>query len=899
MKVSRKIFLISILSNVVATIIFILLMWQRYYHLIYLERLVIIASLLALIVLLPVAFILGYLSLPFDKAVKEYEETGSVSQKARINFNKAHYKISYYGLIIQIITLFVMFSLGYTIIYGIEYLLDLYFWVRIIILISTFLLSSVSQILFFNMLLSKVRKDINLETIYTEEKIFSLKNKIVLMIIALVTFSGAIIVVTADSRIIDKQYEMGLAISDVELAKANTEQKIGFIEDYLKILRAIETDINKTIYETNQLIENYAKDGYTEKEYQSIKMKFRENPIHVTINSIRDSVNFDSLLDIVILLIVSSLIGTSILSRDIISQVKMIKDKLEGILITEKAYSSRLNITSIDEIGLLTSDFNKLLEKLQGIDKLKDKFNIKLEKLVEQRTKELSKAKQEAEQASLSKSIFLANMSHEIRTPMNAIIGFTDLLDKLLEDKKQKQYLESIKSSGKSLLMLINDILDLSKIEAGKLEIDYQPVNPVDVFKEIEQIFSMNAEQKGLNFIFDVAEDIPDSLYLDESRFRQVLLNLIGNAIKFTSNGYVKTVVCKVDTDNEKMIDLHFSVEDTGIGIPDEAKEIVFEPFEQQDNQDARKYGGTGLGLPITKRLVEMMDGEISVESEVGKGSTFSVVLHKILLSEEQVHTQEKRAISLEDIIFDDANIMICDDFPDNRELIKGLFHDTNVKVIEAMNGKEAVEKVKNENLDLVLMDLRMPVMDGYEATRILKNENNSTNIPVVALTASIIKDKKNTEIDIFDGFVQKPFQINELIEELCEFLPYKLKNEVEQIGAELQVQNETKNMSLQEIKDAQFSMDIKDAEKLLEILETEITELWQMIKTKHSFKDHGNFGLQVKDLGEQYGYADLIQFGNEVIYYANNFDIINMNKNLERFPEIIERLRTYIVQGF
>ncbi len=258
----------------------------------------------------------------------------------------------------------------------------------------------------------------------------------------------------------------------------------------------------------------------------------------------------------------------------------------------------------------------------------------------------LKQAKEEAESANRAKSEFLANMSHEIRTPMNAVIGFSELLSSLITDKKQKGYLDSIQTAGKSLLTLINDILDLSKIEAGRLDIQYETVNPYSLFNELKQIFAVKIAEKNLEFIVDIDNALPPALILDEVRLRQVLLNLIGNAIKFTDKGYIKlSVKIKIPptpVEKGELGRISLSVEDTGIGIPSEQQEMIFESFRQQDGQSTRKYGGTGLGLAITKRLVEMMNGQISVKSTVGKGSVFEIILRDVEVSStESVNTLE------------------------------------------------------------------------------------------------------------------------------------------------------------------------------------------------------------------------------------------------------------------
>jgi len=244
-----------------------------------------------------------------------------------------------------------------------------------------------------------------------------------------------------------------------------------------------------------------------------------------------------------------------------------------------------------------------------------------------QAEKALKQAKEAAEAANRAKSEFLANMSHEIRTPLNAVIGFSDLLSSQINSDKQKNYLSSIKKAGKTLLSLINDILDLSKIEAGRLEIQSETINPILIFTELEQIFALKIAEKRLEFIIDI--DLPATLVLDQTRLRQVLFNLLGNAIKFTEQGDIKlSAHIRSQENDSRKVDLIIAVADTGIGIPKDQQNVIFEYFQQQDGQTTRKYGGTGLGLAITKRLVEMMNGQISVRSE--QGSVFEITLRDV-----------------------------------------------------------------------------------------------------------------------------------------------------------------------------------------------------------------------------------------------------------------------------
>jgi two-component system, NarL family, sensor histidine kinase EvgS len=371
----------------------------------------------------------------------------------------------------------------------------------------------------------------------------------------------------------------------------------------------------------------------------------------------------------------------------------------------------------------------------------------------------LQASRDEAEAANKSKSEFLANMSHEIRAPMNAVVGFTELLSDTTLDVMQQNYLQSIKTGSKNLLSIINDILDLSKIEAGKLSIDKLPMNVHTLAQELEQLFMINAQNKGLKLSIDISKDIPVTIFSDEVRMRQILFNLIGNAIKFTEKGFIN-VVFNATLNEEKMdlLDLEVAVSDSGIGIPPEEHENVFEIFEQQEGQNSRKFGGTGLGLSISSKLSNKLGGHLSLQSEVGKGSTFTLSIPDMLYS------REYRAEEYDDhkvYEFKPATILVVDDITDNRELIKGIYKKQPFTILEAANGEEALNQCEtNPNIALILMDIRMPVMDGFEAVKHLKENSLTLDIPVVAVTASVLQSEHQRIMDSgFVALVQKPIK--------------------------------------------------------------------------------------------------------------------------------------------
>ncbi len=386
---------------------------------------------------------------------------------------------------------------------------------------------------------------------------------------------------------------------------------------------------------------------------------------------------------------------------------------------------------------------------------------------------DLKVARKQAEAANLAKSAFLANMSHEIRTPMNAIIGFTELLAERLSDNRSKSYIKTIQNSGRSLLCLINEILDLSKVEAGKLEIDRHPTNVNHLISEVVEIFITELRNKDLDVIINIQDNLPEALLLDPLRTRQILFNLIGNAVKFTSKGTITIKVEQQQKSEDCLSQLIISVKDTGIGISSDQLDNIFRSFQQSEGQDINKYGGTGLGLTISQKLAQLMNGNILVSSIKDEGSNFSLVLKDIKIVDNQSVNKQKEISNDKEIRFNRSKILVVDDIDENRFLIDEFVRDFNITVDMAVNGEQAIQKANSKDYDLILMDIRMPVLNGYEAAKIIKK--NKPNCPIVALTASVMIDEHERMMrSHFEGYLRKPFLKKELISELKKYLTYK-----------------------------------------------------------------------------------------------------------------------------
>jgi signal transduction histidine kinase/CheY-like chemotaxis protein len=490
-----------------------------------------------------------------------------------------------------------------------------------------------------------------------------------------------------------------------------------------------------------------------------------------------------------------------------------------------------------------------------------------------ERERELLAAKLRAEHSSREKSAFLANMSHEIRTPMSAILGFSELLQEDWPPPKRRQYLQSIRSSAESLLQLINDILDMSKIEAGVLDLHPEPTDLREMCDFIRTMFSEPAARKKINLACTLAADLPRACLVDRIRLRQILVNLVGNAVKFTDAGGVEVRVMWEKELPGDGVTLIIEVQDTGLGIPHDKLEAIFQPFTQAGAHREKEKQGTGLGLAIVKRFTQAMGGTVTVASVLGQGSAFHLRFPRVPVSA-RLPASAKNAPAAE-VDFNDlrpATLLVVDDNQTNCDLVAGMFAGSHHRLVFAASGETAVARAREVRPDLILMDVRLPGMSGTEALAAIRDFPGLELTPGIAVTASAWLDEASSLQAKFSGYLRKPFSKRELLAELSEFLPRQVLKE--NAGPPVNP-----------------GPTLPAPPELLSQLRALVLDPWPSIRDSVAVNESKKFAQGLDGLGRRWQCQPLVEYAKSIAHHADSYSVADLEKQLGQFSSLVEHL--------
>lgn len=497
---------------------------------------------------------------------------------------------------------------------------------------------------------------------------------------------------------------------------------------------------------------------------------------------------------------------------------------------------------------------------------------------------ELEEETRRAQRAERVKSEFLANMSHEIRTPMTAILGFSELLSDGVEDPRYRSYLDGIQASGKALLSLINDILDLSKIEAGRITIKMTEMDLPSFISGIDLVFNQMSKNKGLEFTIQMAADVPDRIMADENRLRQILINLLGNAVKFTHQGFIKLTIFRQNNSDTSPPRICFAVSDSGIGISKDNQTLIFEAFRQVDGKTTRNYGGTGLGLSISLQLARLMEGTITLESEEGKGSTFTLELplkepHKDTEYLIRKDTKAPAGVSTQTTYqIRGGTVLIVENDPYNKTILREFLGKEQVRIFTANNGIEALNLLEQEHIDVVVTDIMMPKMSGIELIKLMKASPKLKDIPIIIASASTPPGEYQN-IPGIEGFLRKPFYRSNFIALLAQYLPHEVVSCLSDEGA-TQVAGEARANN-----EWWTGIDLNLRKNLKETYE----KRFKTLRITLSMGEIASFGKDLVAKGQSLHFDGLSIYGQALSNAAENLDISAINQLFAQFSKLID----------
>ncbi len=506
---------------------------------------------------------------------------------------------------------------------------------------------------------------------------------------------------------------------------------------------------------------------------------------------------------------------------------------------------------------------------------------------LKKQARELKRAREKAEAASHTKSVFLANMSHEIRTPLNAVIGYAELMESQLDNKLHAGYARAVKTSGKVLLSLMNDLLDFSKIEAGKLELKQQYVCVQTLFRELQEIFMLSASQKQLDFSVHLASSVPAVIETDKTRLRQVLINIIGNAIKFTETGFVKVSTVASPAATRGYYSLEVSVQDSGPGIPADEQENIFKPFVQQPRQKQR-HGGTGLGLAISRQITEMAGGTILLQSSPGEGSTFKLYFPAVK-APGTVQAGAEPAGSgsrLPDQRYMPARVLVADPVEANGLLVIQHLKDSGLDISRVSKGEQAIAAAARLLPDIVLLETGLPDLPASQVLRRIKENPSLAHTRVLAITASAPAGStgddtaSSTTVPVFDGYLLKPFTPGMLHNSLAAFLP------------RMQKEQATLTQWLKGLKTGE-NVNREALPRLKLLLDNDIRQDWKLVSSTPHMDHVEAFALQLKAGAKQSGLLEAERFADKLFQAASTYDIQQTNNLLQEFSALLQHLDT------